>query len=51
MTAKKTEIPKEFADHYVISVSGIPLSGGRRRQYQSQDEDSSRDRRRICSTG
>jgi hypothetical protein len=39
--AKKTEIPKEFANHYVISVSGFPLNGGSRRQYQSQSEDSS----------
>jgi hypothetical protein len=39
--AKKTEIPKEFANHYVISVSGIPLNGGRSRQYQTQGEDSS----------
>ncbi len=41
VAAKKTEIPKEFADHYVISVSGIPLGGGRQRQYQSQDDDNS----------
>jgi hypothetical protein len=39
--ALKNEIPKEFADHYVISVSGFPLGGGGRRQQQSQDEDGS----------
>ena len=39
--ALKNEIPKEFADHYVISVSGFPLGGGGRRQQQSQDQDGS----------
>ena len=41
--AIKTPLPDAFANHYVISVSGIPLRGDRRRsQTSSDDSDSSR---------
>lgn len=36
LDAVKTPLPEAFANHYVISVSGIPLRGGGRRQ----DDDS-----------
>ncbi len=39
LEAMKTPLPDAFANHYVISVSGFPLSGGRRRSSQ-QDSDS-----------
>ena len=32
LDALKTPLPEAFANHYVISVSGIPLRGGGRRQ-------------------
>jgi len=35
LDAQKKPLPEEFANHYVISVSGFPLRGGRR-----QDDDS-----------
>lgn len=36
--ALRTEIPREFANRYVISVGGIPISGGQRRQYQQTED-------------
>jgi|SRR5579863_3961286 len=39
LDALKAPLAEEFANHYVISVSGFPLSGGRRRR--SQDENDS----------
>jgi hypothetical protein len=41
LEALRNPIPKEFGDRYVISVSGIPLNAGRRRQSNSQDDESS----------
>jgi hypothetical protein len=41
MEALRTDkFPEGFADHYVISVSGIPLNPGQRQQQQNQDDDS-----------
>lgn len=37
---KSQQIPEAFKDHYIISVSGIPLNASSRRQQQSQDDDS-----------
>jgi hypothetical protein len=39
--ALKTEIPKEFEGHYIISVNGFPLTQRQPRNQQSQDEDNS----------
>jgi hypothetical protein len=36
--ASRHDMPKEFADHYVISVNGFPLSSPRR-QYSQQPQD------------
>ncbi len=41
LDALKNPLPKEFADRYVISVSGIPLNARSRRQYSSQGDESS----------
>jgi hypothetical protein len=41
LDALRNPIPKEFGDRYVISVSGIPVNAGRRRQYQTQDDEGS----------
>jgi len=38
--ALKQDIPKEFSNHYVISVSGFPLNDRSRQYQQTQDEDS-----------
>jgi hypothetical protein len=40
LEALQTPLPEAFAGHYVISVSGIPLMGGRRR---SQDDEAGSD--------
>ncbi|HEY2016926.1 MAG TPA: hypothetical protein VGH38_25655 [Bryobacteraceae bacterium] len=46
--AQKTPLPEAFANHYVISVSGIPLRTGRRNDVQTDDDnrksDDNRDR-------
>jgi hypothetical protein len=42
LEALKTPLPDVFANHYVISVSGFPLSGGRRRSQDDSDENSSK---------
>lgn len=39
--ATKQAIPKEFANRYVISVSGIPINGGQQRRYQQTDDSQS----------
>jgi hypothetical protein len=41
LDALKTEIPKDFANRYVISVSGFPLNGGGQRRYQQTDDQDS----------
>jgi hypothetical protein len=41
LDALKTPIPEAFANHYVISVSGLPLNDFGRRQTQSQDPNQS----------
>ena len=38
LDALKNPLPKEFADRYVISVSGLPILGGSR---QNTDDNSS----------
>jgi hypothetical protein len=40
LDALKTPLPEGFANHYVISVGGIPLDAGSRRRNQSQDDGS-----------
>lgn len=35
--ALKQDIPKEFANRYVISVTGIPIDGGQQQRYQQTD--------------
>jgi hypothetical protein len=37
LDALKTPLPPAFKDHYVISVSGFPLGGGRRQSDDSDD--------------
>jgi len=41
LDAMKSPLPEEFANHYVISVSGFPLSGGRRRRSQEDSDTNS----------
>jgi len=41
LDALKTPLPEGFTNHYVISVGGIPLDAGNRRQYQTSDDSSS----------
>jgi hypothetical protein len=43
--ADKLPLPEAFANHYVISVSGIPMTGGRRYQGGDRDEPRSQDDR------
>ena len=38
LEAIKSPLPEEFANHYVISVSGFPLSSGRRRRSQEDSD-------------
>lgn len=40
LDALKTPLPEGFTNHYVISISGIPLDAGSRRRYQTDDESS-----------
>jgi hypothetical protein len=47
LDALKTPLPEGFADHYVISVGGIPLDAGSRRRYQSQDDNSQTDQNTL----
>lgn len=42
--ALKTPLPEAFANHYVISVSGFPLSTGRRRSQDDSDNTDNLDR-------
>lgn len=42
LDALKTPLPEAFSNHYVISVSGLPLNEFGRRNSQSQDQDSGR---------
>ena len=39
--AMKAPLPDAFANHYVISISGFPLNGGRRRSQDDSDSNSS----------
>lgn len=41
--ALKDPLPEGFANHYVISVGGIPLNAGTRNRSQSQDDNSQSD--------
>jgi len=41
--ALKEPLPEGFANHYVISVGGIPLNAGNRSRNQSQDDNSQSD--------
>ncbi len=41
LDALKTPLPEGFSNHYVISVGGIPLDAGNRRQYQTSDDSGS----------
>jgi hypothetical protein len=41
--ALKESLPEGFANHYVISVGGIPLNAGSRTRSQSQDDNSQSD--------
>jgi hypothetical protein len=45
LLATKTPLPEAFADHYVISVGGIPLLGRRRSAGSEDDSTSSKDDR------
>ena len=38
LEALKSKLPEAFANHYVISVSGFPLSGRNRRRSQGEDD-------------
>ena len=38
--AMKAPLPDAFASHYVISISGFPLNGGRRRSQDDSDSSS-----------
>jgi len=38
LDAMKSPLPEEFANHYVISVSGFPLNAGRRRRYPEDSD-------------
>jgi hypothetical protein len=46
LDAMKSKVPEAFSNHYVISVSGFPLNGGRRRS-QSEDDDPNADVERL----
>jgi hypothetical protein len=39
LDAQKSPLPETFANHYVISVSGIPLAGNGRRSQQTEDDE------------
>jgi hypothetical protein len=39
LDALKTPLPDGFANHYVVSVSGFPLNGSRRRSQDDSDSD------------
>jgi hypothetical protein len=41
LDAMKSPLPEEFANHYVISVSGFPLNAGRRRRSQEDSDTNS----------
>ena len=41
LDAMKSPLPEEFGNHYVISVSGFPLSAGRRRRSQGDSDTNS----------
>jgi hypothetical protein len=43
----KTELPENLANHYVISVGGIPLDAGSRSRNQSQDDSSQSDQDKL----
>jgi hypothetical protein len=40
LDATKLPLPEAFSNHYVISVSGLPLDAGSRRRTQTSDDDS-----------
>jgi hypothetical protein len=47
LDALKQPLPEGFANHYVISVGGIPLDGGNRTRSQSQDDNSQSDQNML----
>jgi hypothetical protein len=50
LEAMKTPLPDAFAKHYVISVSGFPLNGGRYRRSQDDSDTSNSDSNASQST-
>ena len=47
LDALKEPLPEGFANHYVISVGGIPLDAGSRSRSQSQDDTSQSDQDKL----